>query len=632
MKVPLSWLNEFVDAGNDPAEVARLLTGAGVGIESVQGGILDLEITSNRADLLSLRGVARELAVLGRVLKPEPPVDIEESGEPGGLPIDVKDKGFCPRYIGRVVRGLTPGGSPPWMRERLEAAGIRSINVVADITNYVMLESGQPLHAFDLAKLGGGRINVRRAKAGEKIVAIDGREYALTDADGVIADGERPVAIAGVMGGRDSEIGPGTREILLESAMFDPASVRATSRRLRLASESSYRFERGVDWGSVDWASRRAARLLSELAGGQPSPGTWDVSGTPPEPRRIVLRLMRVSRVLGLAIPAARLRTILQALGCRIETAEGGQIVVMAPPARRDIKEEIDLIEEAARIEGYDKIPVALDIPVRVARPHPTDPVRAEIRAALAGSGAFEVLTPSFDEANAPGLVPIRNPDGHIDRTLRASLAPALRTVLRTNEGSREPLRPIFEIAKVYLRCDPEAAHADPDLGHDKAPFDEREVVGIAAPGGHAEARSLVARVLQRLGIAKEPGGAVAYDRGPGPVVAELNFAVLAASANLVRKARPHSTQPAVVRDISMIFEDRVRWGDVEACVRAEAGPLLAAVELFDIFEKVGKGRKSFAFSIRFLAPDRTLAGTEIDAQVDRVRKALKEKLGGVDR
>jgi len=271
MKVPLNWLNEFVDAGNDAAAAARALIGLGVEVASFENGILDLEITSNRADLLSLIGVARELALTGRARKADPPAVIAESGPAGGAPIEMKDAAFCPRYIGRVIRGVTPGGSPAWMRDRLESAGVRSINVVADITNYVMLECGQPLHAFDLAKLKGGRIVVRRAAAGEKIVAIDGKEYGLTAADGVIADAERPVAVAGVMGGRDSEIGSGTRDILLESAMFDPGSVRATSRRLRLPSESSYRFERGVDFETVEWASKRAARLLAELAGGRPA-------------------------------------------------------------------------------------------------------------------------------------------------------------------------------------------------------------------------------------------------------------------------------------------------------------------------------------------------------------------------
>ena len=707
MKIPLRWLNEYVDGGSDPAAVARQLVGLGIGVESVTGEVLELEITANRADLLSMRGVARELGLLGRARKPDPPpaskpvpgvpqqrkllgkileemrvadpaqieaaarrqmkesgkklgeiliemgiatsaqitealakqfgsaqVDLAELGAPGGVPIDVKDALFCPRYIGRVIRGVSTGPSPAWMRERLEAAGIRAVNTVADVTNYVMLESGQPLHAFDLAKLRGSRIIVRRAAAGEKIVAIDGREYVLQAADGVIADGERPVAVAGVMGGRDTEIGTGTRDVLLESAYFDPASIRRTSRRLRLASESSYRFERGVDWETVEWASRRATHLLAEIAGGKPAPGAVDAATAAPEARRILLRVDRVARVLGMRIPAERLRVILEALGCRVERADEREIAVVAPGARRDLKIEVDLVEEAARIEGYDKIPMNLDIPVRVVRPHPIDAVGAEIRETLAGSGAFEVLTSSFDEANAAGLLPIRNPEGHVDRTLRSSLAPALRAVLRTNEGTKEPLRPIFEIAKVYRACDPKAPHSDPDLGSDAAPFDERMVVGIAAPGGFPEARALAERVLRRLGIEGEPKGAVAYDLGPGAPVAELDFGLLAFRANLVPKAKPHSTYPAVVRDLSIIFEERVRWGDVESAVRAEGGPLLVAVELFDIFRdaKVGTGRKSFAFSLRFLAPDRTLSGAEIDPLVDRIRKALKAKLGGAER
>lgn len=632
MKVPLSWLNEYVDAGNDAAAVARALIALGVEVASFENGILDLEITSNRSDLLSLRGVARELVLTGRARKAEPKVDIVESGLPGGVPLASVDARFCPRYILRVIRSVNPGGSPEWMRTRLEAAGIRSINAVADITNYVMLECGQPLHAFDLAKLKGPPVPgpavvVRRAMAGEKIVAIDGKEYALTPADGVIADAERPVAVAGVMGGRDSEIGPGTRDIVLESAMFDPGSVRATSRRLRLASESSYRFERGVDWNMVEFASLRAAHLLGELAGGKPAPGTIDFAPSPPQRIRIRFRKERVRRVLGLDVPPQEIEVIFTSLGCRVAGDE-----VDLPMSRRDLKSEIDLIEEVARIVGYDKIPTDINIPVRVARPHPTDPVRAQIRAALAGSGAYEVLTSSFDEPNVPDLVPIRNPDGHVDRTLRSSMAPPLRAVLRTNEGSREPLRPIFEIAKVYRRCEPAGVHADRNLMEDKAPFDEREVVGIAAPGGLSEARALVARVLLRLGIESEPPGAVAYDRGPGAVVAEMDFGALVKPAVLARKARPHSVHPAVVRDISMIFEERVRWGEVEAIVRAEAGPFLASVELFDVFDKIGKGRKSFAFSLKFLAPDRTLTGAEIDPRVERVRMALKAKLGGEDR
>jgi phenylalanyl-tRNA synthetase beta chain len=644
MKVPLSWLNEYVDAGNVAAAIARALVGLGIGVEAVQGEVLDLETTANRADLLSIRGVAREVALLGRDRKPDPPVEIAEAGAPGGVPIEVKDPAFCPRYIGRVIRGVSTGPSPAWMRARLEAAGVRPINVVADITNYVMLECGQPLHAFDLAKLGGGKIVVRRAAENERMVAIDGKEYALTPADGVIADAARPVAIAGVMGGRDSEIGPATKDVLLESASFDGASVRRTSRRLGLRSESSTRFERGVDWETVEWASLRAARLLAELAGGKPAPGAVDVAKSAPKPITVTFRLDRVIRVLGCDLPANQIGDVLRALGCRIIDARNRrELAVELPVARRDLKAEIDLIEEVARIHGYDNIPVNLEIPLRVAKPHPTDAARDAIREALVGSGAFEVVTSSFEDANAPGRLPIRNPEGHVDRTLRSSLEPALRAVLRTNEGSKEPLRPIFEIAKTYRKCEPEAAHHDPDLGADKAPFDERSVLGIAAPSGAAEARGLVERVLERLQIPCEvrEGRVVAGTHeagtiaaGPEAAVAELDFALLAALARPVRKVRPHAPHPAVTRDVSMIFEERVRWAEVEGCVRAEAGPLLARVELFDIFrdKKVGSGRKSLAFTLRFLSPDRTLAGAEIDPLVDRVRAALKSKLGGSDR
>ncbi|HKS16952.1 MAG TPA: phenylalanine--tRNA ligase beta subunit-related protein, partial [Planctomycetota bacterium] len=443
----------------------------------------------------------------------------------------------------------------------------------------------------------------------------------LTASDGVIADAERPVAVAGVMGGRDSEIGSGTRDIVLESALFDPGSVRSTARRLRLGSESSYRFERGVDWNMVEFASLRAAHLLAELAGGKSATATIDFAPSPPERIRIRFRHGQVRRVLGLDVPPAKIEEIFKALGCKVAGDD-----VELPMSRRDLKSEIDLVEEIARIVGYDKIPTDINIPVRVARPHPTDAVRAAIRDVLARSGAIEVLTSSFEEANAPGLIPIRNPEGHVDRTLRSSLAPSLRAVLRTNEGSREPLRPIFEIAKVYRRAEP-GGHADADLGKDKSPFDEREVLGIAAPGGISEGRALLKRVLQRVGAADAPSS---IDRD-GPVVIQADLSKLMAGT-LARKVRPHSIQPAVVRDISMIFEDRVRWGDVESTARAEAGPHLVSVELFDLFDKVGKGKKSFAFSLRFLAPDRTLTGAEIDPLVERVRAALKAKWGGVDR
>ena len=660
MKVPLEWLREHVDAGKDAAAVAKLLVGAGVGVESVQKDVLDLEITTNRADLLSLLGVARELALLGRKRREEPDVELSDAGEAGAVPITVEDAVFCPRYIGRVVRGVTVGPSPEWMSRRLEAAGFRPINIIADITNFVMLECGEPLHAFDLAQLRGRKIVVRRARTGEKMTAIDGREYALTAQDGVIADGERAVAVAGVMGGRDSEIGPATHDVLLEAALFDPVSVRRTSRRLGLKSESSYRFERGIDWAAVEWASRRAAKLMVELAGGKSAPGAVDVSTGAPSPRRITLRYDRVPRVLGMKVESARIRQILEGLGCKIEKSEGVSATLVAPTTRRDLREEVDLIEEIARIEGYDRIPTDIAMPVRVVRPDASDPAREETRATLVASGAFEVLTSSFEDANAAALVstwaagpliPLRNPEGFVDRTLRNSLTPALLGVLRTNEGSKEPLRPIFEIARIYRRADPARPNADSDLGADKSPFDELRVLGIAVPSGLPEARGLVERLMKRLQIpATISGGAIrAGDRVLGSIsvpdlptiglqtraaVVELDFNEMARRANLVRRSKVHSLQPAITRDVSMVFPEMVRWGQVESAARSKAGPLLAGMDLFDVFrdKKLGEDRKSFAFSLRFLAPDRTLAGTEVDPLVAAVKAELKAQLAGEER
>lgn len=667
MKVPLGWLKDFVELREDAAAVAHALVGAGVGVEAIEGSgddaVLDLEITSNRADLLSMSGVGRELGlVLGRPLK-ELSVDHPASGSGAAVPIRIEDRAFCRAYIGRVIQDVSAGPSPGWMRNRLEQAGVRAINLPADITNYVMLECGQPLHAFDLSKVAGRKIVVRRARPGEKMRAIDGKEYALTAGDGVIADESRSVAIAGVMGGQDSEITGATKEVLLESAWFDPVSVRRTSRRLGLKSESSYRFERGVDLAGVAWASRRAEKLLVELAGGRAHPKEYLDGESAAPAGEITLRTARVGRVLGMEVPAARLRQILEGLGCRIERSDSAAFAVRPPSARRDLKDEIDLIEEIARIEGYDKVPTDLGLPVRVVTHHPSEWVRDEIRKTLSASGAFEVLTSAFEDVHA-GASPVpwqpeapivlRNPDGHPVFTLRTSLARALLTVLRTNEGSKEPLRPVFELSKCYRPCPPAGPHDDADLGADRAPFDERMVLAVAAPGGYSEARALVERVLSRLQVPHRidrEGRVASGGRELGHVavlpellaavglqaraaVAELRFDELVRLALPVRKVRVHSVHPAVERDLSLVFEEKVPWGDVEAAARAAGGPHLASVDMFDIFrdKRIGEGRKSVAFRLRFLAPDRTLTGPEVDGAVSAVREALKSRLGALER
>lgn len=655
MKVPVAWLREYVEASPSPGDLAKLLVMAGVGIESIEGGVLDLEITANRADLLSMLGVAREVGVLLRTPVREPQVP-PPSPVALPFPVEVLDPGLCPRYTAREIRGVKVAPSPAWMAERLQAAGVRPINNVVDVTNYVLLETGQPLHAFDLKQLRGGRIVVRRAKPGEKIAAIDAKEYALTPDALVIADAERPVAIAGVMGGRESEIGPSTVDVLIESAQFDPVSIRRTSRRLGLSSESSYRFERGVDYATIDWASRRAVQMIVAVAGGVASQGVVDVSVPAPAQPAARVRPSRVRRVLGLDVSPSRIREILTGLGCLISDAEDA-LTVTSPPGRRDLRIEADYIEEVARVEGYDRIPCDTQLGLSVAVDRPDDRVREEARAALAGMGGYEVLTWSFAEAGAANrvpfwsagpLIPLRDPQGQVDRTLRESLVPGLLKVLETNESYKESLRPVFEIAHVYRR--------------DGKGYGDLEVLGLAVPGDPLGVKGFLETVLRLLGVAYEivpssppplsaflvagtsaevrvQGRVVGYLGAPRPGltglrgetgVAEVDFVEIAGAARLVAPYREFNRQPPVERDLSIVVADAVAWTDVESTVRSAASPTLESIRFLSEYrgKPIEPSHKGWAFSMVFRAVDRTLTGEEVEAAVQRILKALQGKVG----
>jgi phenylalanyl-tRNA synthetase beta chain len=654
MKVPMAWLKEYVDPPASPQDLAKLLVMAGVGVESVEGDVLDLEITANRADLLSMLGVARETGVNLRRPVRVPDLALAESGDDVAktLSVDVAAKELCPRYTARAVTGVKVGPSPSWMVQRLEAAGIRSINNVVDITNYVLLESGQPLHAFDATLLRGKKIVVRRAAPDEKIVAIDGKEYKLTKDTLVIADAERAVAIAGVMGGKDSEITNSTVDVVIESAQFDPVSIRRTGRRLALSSDSSYRFERGVDFDTVDWASRRAVSLLLQLAGGKALKGVLDVSA--PRPVRPVakVRPARITQVLGLAVAPARVREILTGLGAQVAGSDA-ELEVTSPVGRRDLKIEVDYIEEVARIEGYDKIPCDTSFGLRVAVDNLEDLVREVVRTTLSGLGGYECLTWSFAEANTPNRVsfwtagapiPLRDPQGAVDRTLRESLAPRLLEVLQTNESYKEPLRPVYEIAHLYRR--------------EGKSYGEKNVLAIAAPGDPLDMKGLVQTVLDRLSIALDLqpaplgfleagtaaeiriGGATAgYLGQAGPAlsglrtpgsVAEIDFDAIVGAARLTHPYKDFNRQPPVDRDLAVVLPDATTWKQVEAAVRAAAPPSLESVRFLNEYKGKGidAGHKSWAFSMVFRAADRTLTGPEVDTAVQAILKALEQGLG----
>jgi phenylalanyl-tRNA synthetase beta chain len=651
MKVPIRWLKEYVDPPATPQELAKVLVMAGVGIESIEGDVLDLEITANRADLLSMLGVARETAVNLRKPVRVPEVKIVEAGADvaGSYKVEVAAPDLCPRYTARALTGIKVAPSPAWMVERLEAAGIRSINNVVDITNYVLLETGQPLHAFDAKILHERKIVIRRAAPGENIVAIDGKEYPLTKETLVIADAERPVAIAGVMGGKESEISGATTDVLLESAQFDPVSIRRTSRRLGLSSDSSYRFERGVDYDTVDSASRRAVQLILQLAGGQAMKGVIDV-GVPRPSRPVAkVRPSRVSQVLGMTVAPSRIREILTGLGAQV-AGNDSTLEVTAPAGRRDLKIEADYIEEVARIEGYDKIPCDTSFGLRVAVDNKEDLVREEARATLTGLGCWEVLTWSFAKAEQRNripywtsgtLLPLRDPQGNVDRTLRESLAPALLEVMQTNEGYKEELKPIFEIAHTYRR--------------EGSAYGEKNILGLAVPGDPLGVKGILETVFRRLGISFEVvpgplafleagtagqvranGNAVGY-LGQAPAslaelraavsIGEVDFDELVKAAKLVTPYKDFNRQPPVERDLSIVLKDEVSWKQVESTVRSAAPPTLESVRFLSEYRGKGidPGHKGWAFSMIYRAPDRTLTGPEVEAAVQAVLAALQK-------
>jgi phenylalanyl-tRNA synthetase beta chain len=651
MKISLRWLMDYVEVGPEPAELANLLVMAGVGVESVEGDMLDLEITANRADLLSMIGVAREVGVNLRKPVRVPEVKFSEGADEiaKAFVVEVAVPDLCPRYTARAVLGVKVGPSPAWMVRRLEAASIRSINNVVDITNYVLLESGQPLHAFDARLLRGRRISVRRADLAEKITAIDGKEYALTKDALVIADAGRAVAIAGVMGGKESEITAATVDVLIESAQFDPASVRRTARRLGLSSDSSYRFERGVDYDTVEWASRRAVQLILEGAGGTALKGLIDVTRSRPVRPIAKVRPARISQVLGMTVSPTRVREILTGLGAQVSGSDAA-LEVTSPTGRRDLKIEVDYIEEVARIEGYDKIPCDTGFGLRVSVDNVEDLVREESRATLVGLGGYEVLTSSFMDgwnrmsfwSEGKGLlIPLRDPQGRVDRTLRESLVPGLIGVLQTNESYKEPLRSIFEIAHIYWR--------------EGKNYTEKNVLAIAAPGDPLGVKGLLETLFRRLGIAFEivpepleflPPGTFAKVQIAGrtagffgqaftdlhsPVaIAEVDFEEIVKTARLVAAYKEFNRQPPVERDLSLVLKEGVTWKQVEATVRAAGSPLLESLQFRSDYRGKGiePGHKGWAFSMVFRAPDRTLSGVEGEAAVQTVLKGLERDLG----
>ena len=663
MKIVHNWLAELVKVPDDVEVVAREISLRGFEVASVENGVIDFEITANRPDCLSHEGIAREAAV---IWKQQPRARLTgRVTRPGATaPIAIESADLCPRYAA-LEFDVKVGPSPAWLKERLEAAGVRSINNVVDVTNYVMLEMGQPMHAFDLDKLGEHRIVVRRARAGEKITTLDGIERALDQDMCVIADAVKAVAVGGVMGGLETEIGPATKRMLLESAYFLPASVRRTSRRLGLKTEASTRFERGGDINAPVIALGRAAELLEKIGAGSAGV-TWDVYPSPREPLRLRLRASRIERVLGMQVPAPEVPRILETLGFGVAAEGEGTWTVTVPTFRPDVAREVDLIEEVGRHHGFDKLPTTFPV-LSAAQATPDTRVERDrrIRGILTAAGLSESMTFAFIERQAAlpfcgdGVEPaaIANPLSEKFAVLRPSLLPGLiDSSAHNRRRGRKDVR-LFETGSRFTPGGERRAVALAWSGAGNAAhwsaapkavdfFDVKGVVellgeALGVPEVECAQTSVAWLVRGRaaevksgpthLGFVGLLAPAIGESRGlPAGeeiYVAELDVDAIAATASRA-ELRTESLPkfPAIVRDVSILVDEALPAAAVRGTIRAAAPETLDSIVEFDRYQGKGvpEGRVSLSLRLTFRSAERTLTDAEVESAMTEIVAALR--------
>ena len=639
-----------------------------VGLDDI---LLDFEVTPNRPDCLSFLGIAREVRALTGAELRMPACDVEESGPPTGdaVAIDIEDAEGCPRYVGRVIRNLRIGPSPAWLQHRLQAIGQRPINNVVDVTNYVLMELGHPLHAFDLAKLTDARIVVRCARPGEELETLDGVRRPLTEEILVIADGQKPVALAGIMGGAGSEVGEQTTDILLESAYFDPVRVRRGKSLLEMQTEASARFERGADWAIPPAAIDRAARLIGELAGGQIAPAPLDVYPNPRRQNRIRARVSRINQLLSTQLDAPVIGRILELLGCVVER-DGDALEVTAPTFRPDLEREADIIEEVGRIYGYDHISGSRQAgSTWLAPPDRRISLQSSLRHRMAGLGFDEVasntiverkwLTLSGDE---PDAVKLANPPTESQNVLRSTLIPSLLDIARRNFNQRATSVAIFELGKCFRALTDEQKHKE-ELrltclwaGQRSASTWQKENQEVdildlkgaleslldplalrLAPAAHSclcqgrSARVYLSDVPCGYVGEVEPSLCSSFAIERPVYIFEIDFQVLVERWKpQVSTFAPLPKFPPIERDLAVVLGEEVSSAEVAEAIRAVAPELIEAVDLFDLYQgdQIPAGCRSLAFSIRLRSPKRTLEDRQADQVIDAILKHLRERFG----
>ncbi|MHB9155692.1 MAG: phenylalanine--tRNA ligase subunit beta [Endomicrobiales bacterium] len=645
-------------------------TPVGRPLEEVVGesdAVLEVEITTNRPDCLSHWGVAREIGA--RLQKNVRLPEIPRPGVSGTVPVTIKDPELCPRYIGCGITGVTVQPSPAWIARRLEKCGVRPINNIVDITNYVLLELGHPLHAFDTAAMAGGEIVVRRAGKDEKILALDGREYALSDSMLVIADREKPRAIAGVMGGEDSGVTEKTRNIILESAVFAPASIRRTSKTLSLSTDASYRFERGTGWTVAETASWRAADLIRQLAGGAVETRTDRYEKTY-TPRTIELRPERVKRILGIDVPRAEIKLLLESLGMRT-SENGGALRAEIPSWRLDLRQEIDLVEEVARLKGYENVPVTvLPITPSLKEGKKQEPIGGLLRGRMAGLGFCEVVNYSFAEErelsyfNLPAPCRIANPLSKENEVLRSDLLPGLWKNLILNLGQGYDDVKLFETGTIFTpqgekdsfafivrgRIWPEwwkwegkdvpstldfyflSGLLNYLLCSDGANKGKLKITGNKAPSPYYHPG--------KTAVVELDGAAVGEFGVLGPrytnEIGEAGYCTLALGELDRRWNRetsvyePLRRHPPVKRDLSLVAAKDMPFEKISGVLNRfiGKGELLQEFELFSVYDRLGTDKISYSLHLIFRHPEHTLTDTEVNAQVDALVRLLNTELG----
>lgn len=665
MKTSLNWLKDYVSITETPQELAALLSGIGFNIESIEiladDAVIDVEITSNRPDCLSHIGIAREIAAAtGRELNlPKVKFEPVKKDIASMVSVEIAEPKLCGRYTARIIEGVKVGPSPSWLVKRLEAVGLRSVNNVVDATNYAMFETGQPPHAFDYAKIRDGKIIVRPARQNEKITSIDGTNCALQPDMLIIADPAGPVAIAGVMGGIETEVSERTTTILLEEASFDPVVTRKTSRALNLPSEAAYRLGRGVDIEQIDWNSQRTAQLIVQVAGGKIVEGLVDAYPAKTETNRMVsMRLSRVKKVLGIEIPQQTIFEILRGLCFSPQKPENDKILCTIPTWRNDVTREIDLIEEVGRIYGYEKIGTSQKINIEVAAVDKRQQIIAKTGSYLNSCGFYEAITPGFNsEAVAKLISPnaaemhltVRDENSKTANMLRSTLIGSLLEVFSRNIHAGNKNIRIYELANVFIKT-PDNKHTEHTSLAAICDTDFRIIRG-AIEGAIKNLSPSADIVFEPADVFWAKTGAKVLVNGnafgfagvikdqiltgfdikvSGICAAEINFDMLFDLQTEQLKAKPLPKFPSIVRDLSLIVDEPVQWAKIQEIVKTKAPAELEAMNFVGIYrgKPIAAGKKSVTLSLVFRDDDGTLKHETVDGWQKDIVAALAAGIG----